>query len=279
MKMNMIVLNLSLLLAMCSCSQEIITDVATITNDTGTRLIAEKRKLSDGTEHIIHSYQYNEVGQLVSEVGQRVDQSFVTSKMEYFYNDEGMVIRSTSMLDFSSDYLKPLYSYGSSTYEYDAQGRMIRQNAFLKKESDEEPRSYLLYEYNASNLLIKHSQFSLTDELIRYSTYFYEAGNVVRTSEYEMMDNATALTLAHESTFEYDDKRNPYKEMYKGILLNARWMSSNNLKKSVSTHYVYASNPKGDRTTSSTNYKQYNADRFPVSISEGNGSELIFVYE
>jgi len=262
---------------MCSCCQEIIPDAATITNDPGTRLIAQKRKRIDGTEYINHSYQYDEAGQLLSEVGQREDQSFITFKTEYFYNDQSQVIRSTSMFDVSSDYLKPYYTYGSSTYEYDAQGRMIKQNAFLKRGGDEEPTSYMLYEYNASNL-VKSSQFSLTDELIRYTTYSYDnAGNVIRTFEYERMTNAAALTLAHESTFEYDDKRNPYKEMYKGILLNARWMSSSNLKKSMSTHYV--SNPKGDRTTSSTNYKQYNADGFPIAISEGIGIELMFEYK
>jgi hypothetical protein len=160
-------------------------------------------------------------------------------------------------------------------YEYDNNGRLIRQLNYIPKDGEDEFRSKRTFEYNDNNLISKVLLYDSDNKVTQFRTYQYDSNsNVIEEDYYAWLFIPSGTGPKHLSklTYEYDSFFNPYKIFEQsgnpGISTNR-----NNIIKTKSINYDPA--PGMDATSESEISYEYNyRTGYPVRVI--NGEEFIY---
>jgi hypothetical protein len=161
-------------------------------------------------------------------------------------------------------------------YEYDNNGRLIRQLNYIPQDGPDELRSKRTFEYNDNNLICKVLLYNSDNEVTQFSTYQYDSnGNVIEEDYYTWLFIPSGTGPKHLSklTYEYDSFFNPYKVFEQsgnpGISRNR-----NNIIKTKTINYDPA--PGIDAISESEISYEYNyGTGYPVRVIDGEE----FIYE
>jgi hypothetical protein len=160
-------------------------------------------------------------------------------------------------------------------YEYDNNGRLIRQLNYIPRNGIDEFRSKITFEYNENNLISKELLYNSDNEVTQFSTYKYDSnGNVTEEDYYTWLfiPSGTGPKHLSKTTFKYDSFFNPYKIFEQsgdpGISTNR-----NNIIKTKTINYDPA--PGLDAVSESETSYEYNFETgYPVRVI--NGEEFIY---
>jgi len=157
---------------------------------------------------------------------------------------------------------------GYSVFEYSNDSLLvIIKNYFIKNNQ---------YEYTSMNSLAyngaKITRWNLHDAqniITQYYTYEYDnSGNVVKEKYYSYLFMVgTEPKLISESTFKYDNKKNPYR-IFKDLGHPGLYTNTNNIIETNTIFYVDVTGIDKE-TTFKTSY-EYNDKGFPVKVITNN---------
>jgi hypothetical protein len=260
-----------LMLIIVSCTKD---DVPSTTNG-----LLKKVKNGDFITTVIAYNNYN----LISEVNS------TSFWRKFYYNDHNQLIKeeiavnpdilSSSMPSSQTHEFVDPDKAGISMYslfEYDNDGLLSRQLNYVPKDGQDELRSIITFEYNASNLKEKVLLHDGDAELTQFRTFQYDSdGNVIEEDYYSYLfiPEGTGPKHLSKTTFEFDSYLNPYKIFEKssspGLSTN-----KNNITKSTTINYDPV--PGQDPTTTSQISYEYNErTRYPTRVIGGEE----FIYE
>ena len=201
----------------------------------------------------------------------------------YSYDSEGRLSRSESAIDsavFSAVYVEKtalLTSENSTmnsyqTFSYSPDGTLAEIESYAKQDGDFVVVSTNSFEYENERI----TRVNLHDEegrIGQFSTYEYDdRGNVKKENYYAYQATATP-TLMSESTFEYDDQRNPF-SVFKALSNPGIFTNPNNVTKVYSVSHENAASSEG-RSMPTTYF--YNQRGYPIKVVSDN-SEFAYTY-
>lgn len=162
-----------------------------------------------------------------------------------------------------------------SLFEYDNNGRVVKQLNYIPKDSQDELRSIITFEYNANNLIEKLLLHDCNAELTQFRTYQYDSNNNVIEEDYYsylFIPEGTGPKHLSKTTFEFDSYLNPYKIFEKsngpGLFTNL-----NNITKSITINYDPIPGFPGPNV-SQISYEYNKKTRYPTRVI--NGEEFIY---
>ncbi|MBK7626558.1 MAG: hypothetical protein IPJ16_05050 [Bacteroidales bacterium] len=271
MKSKLLILLLAVLLSGCEKN-----------SDYNGRTINDYLKKTRNDEYITAQYSYNQ-DNLIDEVNST---SFYR---KFHYNSKGKLIKEevaispdsySSMMPaggFSHEFVDPEKTGISmySVFEYDTDGRLIKQLNYVPSVRQDELRSIMTFEYDQNNRISKVLLHDGKEVLTQYQTYIYDSnGNVIEHNSYSYLfiPAGTSPTHLSRAEFEYDSYNNPYAVFYQsgwpGINTNP-----NNIIK-IRT-YNLLNTPGIDDINETTIEYQYNhITRYPERVI--NGEEFIY---
>ncbi|PVD51436.1 hypothetical protein DC498_14980 [Terrimonas sp.] len=237
--------------------------------------LAFVKALSNGQEIVQNEFQYSADGKIKTALGYKdYSKNIISYKRVYSYEDDKLA-SSEIQMDISSSLYAVNYIYSKTQYEYS--NNLIIQSNYLSKKNDQyELTSFTTYTYNDKKLPVKVSRYAAGGSLYAYSTYTYdESGNVILSEDYQL--NALGEPVKNmQRSYQYDDKKNPYKNAYT-LLENIPYsINQNNITASAWTDYT--TNPQGNTGNSITKYNSYNSYGYPTSMDE-QGNIFLLEYK
>lgn len=220
--------------------------------------------LLNGQEIVQNEFQYSADGKIITALSYKdYGKNLVSYKRVYNYEGD-RIINSEMQIDISSSLSGVHYIYSKTLYEYN--DNLIIQSNYLSKKNDQyELASFTTYTYNEKKLPVKVSKYAAGGSLYAYSTYAYdENGNVIVSEDYQL--NASGEPVKNmRRTYQYDKKKNPYKNTYT-LLENIPYsINQNNITVSAWTDYT---DPQGNSGSTLTKYNSYNSYGYPTSMNE-----------
>jgi len=198
-----------------------------------------------------------------------------TAYEKYFYNPQNKLVK---YIAGHNEYLT--YEYDSidrcqkikhfaggelsdyKTYEYNDKRLIIKETQFESEDEGEfKIAGYSAFSYNAKNQIIKKEEFERKGkskyEADGYFTYEYDAkGNVSKRIEF-----SDEKTMQKITEYQYDDKKNPFRE-FRLQLFDDEIVSVNNELKNTTK------NAKGNFTNIGTYTYTYNSNGYPTKVSQ-----------
>lgn len=222
-----------------------------------------------------------------------------SSTTTYSYNSQGKIIKTEKSND-------PNYQYYYSNYTYNSNGYCTE----IITESKSAPSGTIdkykyVYEYNGTDQPYQSKQYYWDNATNNWSTTYnqltsfqYDAiGNVIRVTyedhynlytydtngnrlsyqEYYLKSGSTTQYFKQrESTYTYDNKKNPWENLYPRVVKTFRDSKNNNLDL-VNKNF----NELG-ATISNSNFSytyEFNSEGYPTKQTGTDGSVVEFVYE
>jgi hypothetical protein len=147
-----------------------------------------------------------------------------------------------------------------SEFEYDELSRLIKKSYYFINSGNIQLTSWQTYDY-ANEKIARVSTFNPQGRLTQYHDYIYDdKGNIIRDDQYS---NNSVLKLTYSTTYEFDNKNNPYhvfaSEGNPGIYTNR-----NNIIKENSVSY----NGTAENLYERLNVYEYNSLDYPVRIND-----------
>ncbi|MFT3950240.1 MAG: hypothetical protein QM763_24960 [Agriterribacter sp.] len=232
------------------------------------------KSLFNGEEIVQNEFQYLTDGKIKTALGYKdYSKNLISYKRTYNYEGDRL-INSEIQVDISSSLSAANYIYSKTQYEYN-DNLIIQSNHFSKKNDQYEMTSFTTYTYNNKKLPIKISRYAAGGSLYSYSTYSYdEKGNVILSEDYRINDMGEPVKNM-QSAYTYDNKSNPYQQVYH-LLENIPYsINKNNILTSGWTNYATSPQTSG---TSTTTYNSYNAFGYPTSMDE-QGNVFLLEYK
>jgi hypothetical protein len=161
----------------------------------------------------------------------------------------------------------------TQTFEYDGSGRVARtknlnEAGFVASEWS--------YEYDGSGRIVRQSSFFASiNRAGRYDTFAYDGrGNIIKTESF-----SEDGTLTNRTTYQYDDRPNPFRGVYLGIQA-AIFRSPNNIVREKYEYFGILNgmmlSPNYDKAT---RFIYDPASGYPVRAEYENGSVSLFEYQ
>ncbi|MFT3749405.1 MAG: hypothetical protein QM768_13850 [Agriterribacter sp.] len=233
------------------------------------------KALLNGQEIIQNEFQYSADGKITTALGYKdYSKNIISYKRVYSYENNKLV-SSEMQMDISSSLSAVNYIHTKTQYEY-SNNFIIQSNYQSKKNDQYELTSFTTYTYDDKKLPVKISKYAASGSLYAYSTYTYdEHGNVILSEDYQL--NALGEPVKNmQRTYQYDDKKNPYKNAYT-LLENIPYsINQNNITASAWTDYTI--NPRGNSGSTVTKYNSYNSYDYPTSMDE-QGNIFLLEYK
>jgi hypothetical protein len=270
-RIHLIVLNVLMIMILYGCTKDGYLP--------GSNLFLKKIKNGG---YIIEEISYNQ-SNLISEVNSTIfyrrfhyDQNLKLIKEEVAISPDSY---SSSVLPGSTHEFVDPEKTGISMYhlyEYNNDGKLIKQLNYIPKDGEDEFRSKRTFEYNGDNMISKELLYNSDDEVTQFRTYQYDSnGNVIEEDYYTYLfiPSGTGPKHLSRTTFEYDSFFNPYKIFEQsgnpGISTNR-----NNIIKTRTINYDPA--PGIDAISESETSYEYNYETgYPIRVKDGEE----FIYE
>ena len=240
------------------------------------KLIFVKAKTNGGDVRQ-NENMYNENGNIKTRISYKdYSAGLMFSKTSYTY-ESGKLIQTDDQMDFSSSTFSTQYQYGRSNFEYNG-NRIIQRNHYLKIDNDYELRSFTVFSYDDLGHPVKQTRYSSDGALLGYTIYTYEGNNVILSEEYNQNQANPEPVLTLKYSYHYDNKKNPYRNVYYSIENIPFSVNENNITATTTVNYnIYPSSPQGVSSTSTTTYV-YNNLGYPERMNE-NGNEFVLEYK
>ncbi|HRP54852.1 hypothetical protein [Agriterribacter sp.] len=220
---------------------------------------------------------YNESGNIKTRISYKdYAAGLIFSKTTYTYERDEL-IQTDDQVDFSSSTFSTQYQYSRSRFEYSG-NRIIQRNHYLKTGDDYELRSFTVFSYDDPGRPVKQTRYSADGELLGYTIYTYKGNNVAQSEAYSINQSNAEPVPAFKYSYKYDNKKNPYREVYHSIENIPFSVNENNITETISVNYnIYPLSAQGVSSTSQTTYV-YNSLGYPSLMNE-NGNEFILEYK
>ena len=210
-----------------------------------------------------NEFFYNSGGQLVRWVSY-IARGIKSSEVVRTYSNN-QVVREDRLINFSSSLTTPSYDTSYTLFSYNSNG--------LLRQSDNHTKSGYVSvaanSYNAQNQLTETVITSPGGQFYSRVTYAYNAAGNVLTEELYNGSSAASATISSRTTYEYDNKANPYLNIW----TMPYGVNPNNITKRTVKNFLQPGQPV---TVSVTTYQGYNADGFPLQQTD-NG--VVFTYQ
>ena len=218
-------------------------------------------------------FRYDELGRLVNQKSYSPSRK-TPDEITYAYDRQGRLEKiETSTLSYLSCAAceGPAMKF-TQTFEYDGNGRVARtknlnEAGFVASEWS--------YDYDAAGRIVRqNSFFNSTNQKGRYDTFAYDArGNITKTESF-----AADGTLTNQYTYTYDDRPNPFRGVYLGIQA-AMFRSPNNIVREKYEYFgILPHNLLPPDYNRATRYDYDPATGYPVRAEYEGGSVSIFEY-
>lgn len=188
----------------------------------------------------------------------------------YLY-DSNRLVRTETFVDISSSTTGQQLVYSFTEYKYGSDGKLTEERVYSKDGSQSVLRSIVVPGYQNDGKVTSHVQLAPDNLPFSLSKYQYnKSGNIILQETYRY--DAGLPVLGLRTVYEHDNKNNPYVN----LSVVPFSVNKNNIIKSTTTNYNI--NPASPVTTTSTTlYKKYTADHFPLEVIE-HGS-VTYTYE
>jgi len=201
----------------------------------------------------VTNYLYAATGQLARSENKGLDGNLVGFN-EYHYGSSG-VLNGVTINSISGKAGEEIYTYQN--------GKLIK--SLSQGYLDGVLRDLYEHTYEYTNNQLTRVNFAYKNNAPStftnsYVVYQWNAGNIINKKTYDVSG-----TLKAETTYEYDNKPNPFFELsFYGIELE-KYLSANNVTKAVTTDFVHG--VTGETTTNFT----YNHINLPVKQFNAHG--------
>lgn len=226
--------------------------------------------LSNGESLV--EYSYNNANLLTAEKNK-----FYYNK--HSYNDKNLLIKTDLYYDkglFSSDpnilaaslnrkeWVNPNNTEkgGVVTFEYNADGNLIRTNYYRIPETKSE---FSKFEYDKSGRIAKQSLY-WDNQLSYYIDYLYnENGNLIKEIKYHISSTGLA-ELWTTNEYEFDSLQNPYRA-FKRLMTPGIYTNKNNILKETYTLHFEVNDPLIEKVKITLNSYEYFENGYPSLVN------------
>ncbi len=218
---------------------------------------------------VIEKFIYNDENKIIE------DQSFYFCN-KYIYDNNGQLIKQEIAIDpaiYSSTFhiKSELMTSQNSTFtansifEYNTDGKLLRQKYYIKKNDQFEYTSMISLEY-VGDRIVKYNLQNEQNIVTQFYTYEYDGkGNVLNEKQYSyLFAVGSKPNLIRETSFKYDDKNNPFK-IYKHLGHPGIYTNTNNVTESNSV--LYEEVPGTDKFSTSKTTYEYNRNGYPIKVN------------
>ncbi|HTN07074.1 hypothetical protein [Agriterribacter sp.] len=270
MKNQLYVLAFTLCFAGCK------KDTVSRQDTSGPKLMFVKAK-TNGADIIQNENRYNESGNIQTRISYKnYAAGLISAKTEYKYQD-GRLVQKEDQMDVSSSSFASQYINSRSVFEYSG-GRIIQNNHYLKTGNDYELRSFTVFSYDDAGHPVKQTRYSADGALFGYTTYTYNGNNIILSEEYNQKQPDPEPVLTLRCSYQHDNKKNPYRNVYHSIENIPFSVNGNNITATTTVNYnSYPPSTSGLSITSSTTYV-YNNLSYPERMNE-SGNEFVLEYK
>ncbi len=241
-----------LLTLIASCEQD---ELSEIQFTDGLRI-----KSVASNDQVVSRYKYDQQGNIAE-----WESTFFYNR--YLYDDEGRLIRSESAVDplsLSAVFVEKTTLMTSEnaaidryqTFDYGPDGKLAEIKTYLEKEGDFVYTSMGSFEYDGE-AIVRTNLHNETGKITQFRTYEYDSRGNVKHEKYYSLVSTQEPELMNESTFRYDEKRNPF-SVFKALGNPGLFSNVNNIMEAKTTY-------------------AYNQDDYPVKVVSGN-SEFAYRY-
>lgn len=232
---------------------------------------------TNGGDILQNEYQYDDMGKIKTRISYKdYTAGLIGSLADYTYQD-GRLLQIDEKMDFSSSSTAVQYVVGRSTFVYNG-NQIIQQNHYLKSGNNYELRSFSVFTYDIAGHPVKQTRYLSDGSLIGYTLYTFVDNNVVLSEFYQLKQPTAIPELAIKSRYRYDNKKNPYRQVYQQIENIPFSVNANNITESTAIYYAaYTSSAQATTSASTTTY-QYNSMGYPELMKE-NGNSFILQYQ
>lgn len=259
---NAVLLLLPCIVFFTGCSKKNSSDG---TRSGGTKL---HRVLTEGKLSL--EYTYNAGGFVTRQTFYTIGNK-KSSETVYSYDASNKLVKTESFIDVSSSSTAQQLAYSYTEYSYGTDARLNEERTFVNNGAQSELRSIITPAYDAAGRIVSRLQ-QLNNKPINLYTYEYNnQGNIIKQETYRY--DSTTRILGFRTTYEHDDKNNPY------INLSVMPFSvnRNNIIKSTTTNYNLTPGTPVV-TTSETLIKKYNANHLPLEVVEHGTVHFTYEY-
>ena len=232
---------------------------------------------TNGGDIVQNENIYNESGNIKTRISYKdYAAGLVSAKTGYQYQD-GRLVQKEDQMDVSSSSFASQYVNSRSVFEYSG-NRIIQSNHYLKINDDYELRSFTVFSYDDAGRPVKQTRYSADGALFGYTIYTYKGDNVATSEEYNQKQSDPEPVLSLKRSYQHDNKKNPYRNVYYSIENIPFSVNENNITSTTTVNYnIYPSSAQGVSSTSTTTYV-YNNLGCPVRMNE-NGNEFVLEYK
>jgi len=151
---------------------------------------------------------------------------------------------------------------GTVTYDYNDNNLLIKTTYSLTSSSSTE---YSAFTYDANNRIIRQIMY-WNNVVTGYIDYSYDSnGNLTKEMLYNQL-STTVAELITTTTYDFDNKSNPYKSSCKSVIPGIK-SNKNNITKETYTIHL-SSDMGGDNVQVTAVSYEYNDSGFPISKSD-----------
>lgn len=228
------------------------------------------QRIKDKDGRVRHEFTYDARGRLLNQK-MFLGMHKTPPEIQYVYDKKGRLsgIESTSFGHLSCSSCEGPALKTFQLLDYDRAGRVTRT---VHLNENGEVASEWSHEYDNSGRLVRRSSFfARLGRKGNYEVFTYDPrGNITKSETF-----AADGRLTNRSTYEFDDRPNPYRLLYLG--LHAAFFRSPNNVVQVKNEFL---SPGGSPPSVSTTRYEYDpATGYPVRAEEGSGSVSIFEYQ
>jgi len=237
----------------------------------------ERIKSISANGTIVQQFLYDEAGRIVEENSFNYFSKYLYENDRLVKIESAFAFLSSSMpvevrTEFMTSQNSPVDYY--SLFKYDNAGRLSKTEHYFKMDGkDFELRSTRTFEYSGLNISKVYFNDPTTGKTSLVYEYAYDnRGNVINEKYYSNF--GPEPELSSETSYKYDDYKNPYqifkKTDYPGLYTNVNNIIETNLTR-------HSEVPGFDKYSTSKNTYQYNKNGYPVKVNE-NGNVFEYNY-
>ncbi len=183
----------------------------------------------------------------------------------YLYDDEGRLILSETAIDplsLSATYVEKTTLMTSEnatigsyqTFDYGPDHKLAEIKTYVRKDGSFVLTSTNSFEYENENIVRKNLH-NEEGRITQFHTYEYDSRGNVEKEKYYSLPQTAEPTLISESTFGYDDKKNPF-SIFKALGNPGLFANTNNVV-DANTEYLYNQDDYPVRVTNGSSVAEY----------------------
>lgn len=231
-------------------------------------------------DNITSNYKYNAIGKIAETEG-------IYFYNKYLYDDDGKLISretaadpsmfSSSMPTEKTELMTEENSSISSRqiFKYNENGRLLEIENYLKTEDKFELRSKQSFEF-INEKIVKRNLHNENGEITQFNVYEYDKNGNLKNEKYYsyLFTESTQPKLMSETSFKFDNKKNPFK-IFNELGNPGLYTNSNNI---IETNLIrHEEIPGFEKYSTSTTSYEYNRNNYPIKVITEN-SEYEYRY-